>query len=233
MPETSELVELLTRAPPFIYMSRDDVAAFARAGKPVDFEPGEIVFSEKQDASSVLVVLSGTVYICTFESEGRQVIEAVMAPFESFGWLSVADENPRSISASVRGKASLLVIPRRDVLAVLERAPHAWQAVARHLAERLRRTLASQRALAGFPLERRIAFILCQAFRIGVTGSTPLTDLDLSQEDVASMTASSRQSVNKQLKALERAGLIEVRYNALRVVEPDVLLELALGEHTV
>ena len=223
------LVGALASAPPFSYMRPEDVGAFARAGRPAEYQRDQRVYNENQDATAVMVVLDGQVCICTYEAEGRQVIEAVVPPPESFGWFSLVDPGPRSIGAVVRGRTRLLVINRRDVLAILDASPGAWQAVARFLASRLRRTLASQRALAGYPLDRRIAFVLCQSFRVGSPDGIPLVELRLTQEDVASMTASSRQSVNRRLKAWERRGIVAVGYQTLRVLDGAALQGIAFG----
>jgi CRP-like cAMP-binding protein len=223
------LLAALSVAPPFAYMDAQAVAAFAAVGRIAECSQGDQLFHERQSPMAVLVVLSGVVYICTFEAEGNRVVEAVMAPVESFGWLSLVDPGQRTLNAMVGGRATLLTIAKRDVLDVLDRYPHAWRGVARFLAERLRRTLASQRALAGFPLDRRIAFVLCQAFRLGVPGTTSLDELALTQHNIASMTATSRQSVNRQLRRWAGAGLVEVGYNSLRVLDPDALLRLALA----
>ncbi|MEQ8486521.1 MAG: Crp/Fnr family transcriptional regulator [Pseudomonadales bacterium] len=227
---TGSLQNLLADSPPFAYMDAAARSDFATVGRVEAFESGAEVFYERQAPDAVLVVLSGVVYICTYEAEGRRVIEAVLAPVESFGWLSLVAPSHRSLSAIAGGRTELMTVGSRDVMAVLNRHPRAWQAVARFLAERLRRTLASQRALAGFPLDRRIAFVLCQTFRIGQAGLQPLQELALSQEDIASMTATSRQSVNRQLRAWAANGLVALGYNSLAVRNPEALLRLALAE---
>lgn len=214
-------------------MSDADVDAFASAGRVQSFGPGDAIFHEQEEATAVLVVLEGIAYICSYEPEGRQVIEAVMAPVDSFGWFSLVDPGQRSTSSVFRGHGRLLVIPKHDVDRILDRSPGAWRAVARFLAVRLRRTLVTQRAMAGFPLDRRIAFVLAQTFRVGVPGGAALTELRLSQDDLANMTATSRQSVNRQLKAWEARGIVEIRYGCLRLLDGGALQDIALARRTV
>jgi CRP/FNR family transcriptional regulator, cyclic AMP receptor protein len=220
-------VSVLATSSPFAYMEADAVAEFAAAGRIEAHAPGDWLFHEKQSPDEVLVVLDGVVYICTYEAEGRRVVEGVLTPVESFGWLSLIDPSPRGSNAVVRGQTMVLMIPKRDVLAVLERYPLGWRAVARFLPERLRRTLAHQRALAGFPIDRRIAFVLCQTFRIGVPGAVRLSELALIQEDSANITATSRQSVNRQLNTWADSSVVALGYNSLRVLDPDALLRVA------
>lgn len=210
-------------------MSREDIEAFARAGRAVEVPRGASIFHEQEESDAVLVVLEGVAYICSFEADGAQVIEAVLAPVESFAWFSVVDPAERSFSAVMRNGGRLLLIPKQEVNRILDSSPGAWRAVARFLAVRLRRTLSTHRALAGFPMDRKIAFILCQTFRVGVPGSTPLSELQLSQDDIASMASVSRQSVNRQLKRWEDLGILHIRYGKLTLLDAAALRDIAFA----
>lgn len=225
----AELVRLISGCPPFAYMSREDIEAFARAGKVVELPRGGSIFHEQEESDAVLVVLDGVAYICSFEADGQQVIEAVLAPVESFAWFSVVDPSERSFSAVMRSGGRLLLIPKQEVNRILDASPAAWRAVARFLAVRLRRSLSNYRALAGFPMDRKIAFVLCQTFRVEMPGHASLTELQLSQDDIARMTSISRQSVNRQLKRWEDQGILRVRYGKLTLLDAAALRDIAFA----
>lgn len=228
-PDGPERARLIAGSAPFVYMTDDAVRAFADAGRIVDFAPGDAIFHEHEEATSVIVVLEGLAYVCSYQPEGREVIEAVIAPVDSFGWFGLVDPAQRSTSAVFRGSGRLLLIPKREMNLILDAFPGAWRAVARFLAVRLRRTLASQRALAGFPLDRRVAFVLCQNFRVEIPGNTSISELQLSQEDVASLTGTSRQSANRLLRRWEEQGILRIQYGRLALLDPKALQDIALA----
>ena len=48
-------------------------------------------------------------------------------------------------------------------------------------------------------------------------------DVAISQSDLASMVGTSRQTVNALLQRLETAGLIQVRFRKIRILDPHAL----------
>jgi CRP-like cAMP-binding protein len=75
----------------------------------------------------------------------------------------------------------------------------------------------------------RVLHSLMTQYGIHRDGQTEIT-LKLSQEDLADMIGRTRQSVNKELKALERDGVLRMQYSHFVILNEAHLTEIALSE---
>jgi CRP-like cAMP-binding protein len=93
------------------------------------------------------------------------------------------------------------------------------------LCDRLRRTSVALEELALFELPVRLARVLVQLAdaygRPSVEGTR--IGLRLSQRDLATLVASSRESVNKQLRAWQKLGVLDMDGGHIVLREPDTL----------
>lgn len=227
--DKTDFLNILTKSIPFSYMKKEDVALFANTARLVERESGAYLYHAEQRPVSIIVVISGTISNCTHERDGRLIIEGFAGPGDSFGWLSMVDSGMRSSAAIVHGRATVLTIPTKDVLATLKRRPQIWESVARLLAERLRKLKTNRHAIVAYELEQRVACILVERFRLDEKEGVPFDEVPISQEEIANLAASSRQSVNKCLNRWQREGLVGIRYNKLRLLEANALRDLATG----
>ena len=82
------------------------------------------------------------------------------------------------------------------------------------------------------PLRVRCARVLYSLMRqYGVKrGDCIEISLKLSQEELADMIGRTRQSVNKELKVLEREGVLQMAYSHFVIMDEKALSEIALSE---
>jgi CRP-like cAMP-binding protein len=81
------------------------------------------------------------------------------------------------------------------------------------------------------PLEARLAKqVLNLAASYGKRDADGIEiGLRLAQEDLAQLLGASRQRVNRELKAMERRGVLSARYGRLRLRDEVLLRAIALG----
>ena len=97
------------------------------------------------------------------------------------------------------------------------------------LCDRLRRTSLALEEIALFDLPSRLARVLTKLAEdygrpvAGEQGGGTKIDLKLSQRDLSTLVASSRESVNKQLRAWRENGTIGQRDGHLVVLKPQEL----------
>lgn len=120
-------------------------------------------------------------------------------PTDVFGELALLDDGPRSTGARTSAQTTLVSIGRTEFREALASQPALVDAALRHVGRALRRTTDLAADLALLDLPGRLAKLLASA-----------GDLHVSQSDLAAIVGGSRQSVNQALRALERAGLVEV-----------------------
>jgi CRP-like cAMP-binding protein len=148
----------------------------------------------------------------------------VIHPGEVFGEVGVLDGGERSADATALTECELLVLERRDVLALLESNPKACLKMLQAMCQRLRRTTEQVEDVAFLQLPHRIAKILVRLTR--ADGD----QVKLSQRTLANLVGCTRESMNKYLGEWKRDGVITLEDGKIRVCDRAVLEDVAVGE---
>ncbi|HRW60232.1 MAG: Crp/Fnr family transcriptional regulator [Rhodospirillales bacterium] len=194
--------------------------------------PNEAVFLKGDPGNSMMAVVHGRVRICSYSSEGREVILNVINPGEVFGEIALIDGGSRTADAFAMDATELVVLSRRDFLPFLERNPQVCIKLLEVLCERLRATSAQVEDFFFLDLRSRLAKRLLAAADHAANngaGGDPGT-VRLSQHMLASMIGTSREAVNKQLRAWEEAGLIALKRGAVKIINRQRLEEIVAEE---
>ena len=221
--------EALLASPFFRPMSvaeLDEIVAFASERR---YPKGTFIFHKNDEGSSMMAVLAGRVRIGNVSLDGKEVMLNVIGPGEIFGEIALLDGKPRSADAVALEDTTLMVVERRHFLPFLLRNEGMVQRLLTVLCDRLRRTSLALEEIALFDLPARLAHVLAKlAEDYGrpiprENGGGIRIDLKLSQRDLSTLVASSRESVNKQLRIWRASGAIDQRDGHLVVLKPQVL----------
>lgn len=194
---------------------------------PKRFAKEAVVFVQGDYGGRCYLILDGSIKISAHNSDGREVVLAMLGPRDVFGELSLFDDSPRSADATAISDSLLLSLDKSALQEAIRRYPDVALSVLRVLSRRLRQTnYALQDSsfvdVAG-RLARRIAE-LAEVHGVSCTEGT-LIDIPLSQESLAAMVGSTRESVNKALSAMTRRGAITRRGMRYLVSDIDRLRE--------
>lgn len=195
-------------------------------------KPNEAVFLKGDPGNSMMAVVHGRVRICSYSSEGREVVLNVISPGQVFGEIALIDGGPRTADAFAMDATELVVLSRRDFLPFLERNPQICIKLLEVLCERLRATSAQVEDFFFLDLRSRLAKRLLAAAGPAShndAAADPGT-VRLSQHMLASMIGTSREAVNKQLRAWEEAGLIALKRGAITILKRPRLEEIVAEE---
>jgi CRP-like cAMP-binding protein len=187
----------------------DEIVGFATERR---FARGTTIVSKGAAGSSLMAVLAGRVRIGNVSATGKEVTLNVIGPGEIFGEIALLDGKPRSADAVAVEDTTVMVVERRDFLPFLRRHETLLERLLVVLCDRLRRTSGALEEIALFDLPARLARLLVKlaedygrpapaGVRIG---------MKLSQRDLSNLVASSRESVNKQLRIWRAAGSIDL-----------------------
>lgn len=193
---------------------------------------GEVLSRRGQRIDALTVVLDGSLDVSITTGEGKRHIQVYLESGQVMNLIPVLDQQPTIHDASAHTDAVLLQISRLDFLAESDRDPRVTHALIRILCLRSRVLYASLVEAAFLPLRVRCARVLhslMTQYGIHRDGQTEIT-LKLSQEDLADMIGRTRQSVNKELKALERDGVLRMQYSHFVILNEAHLTEIALSE---
>ncbi len=107
---------------------------FAAEADPRVCAPGETIFREFDMGAEMYVVLEGEVEL----SIGSNVVET-LGPGEPFGEMALIDQAPRVATAVAKTACTLVVIPERRFLFLVQTTPHFALQIMKVMADRLRK----------------------------------------------------------------------------------------------
>ncbi len=204
----------------------DEILAFAVERR---FPRGSTVFSKGEPGTSMMAVLAGRLRAINVSLEGKEVILNVIGPGEIVGEIAVLDGKPRSSDVVAAEDTTVIVVERRDFLPFLFRHESLMERLLVVLCDRLRRTSGALEEIALFDLPARLARLLV---KLAADYGTPLEGggtrigMKLSQRDLSNLVASTRESINKQLRVWREAGSIDLVDSHIVVLRPDMLKAL-------
>ncbi|GAB1819337.1 Crp/Fnr family transcriptional regulator [Herbidospora sp. RD11066] len=184
---------------------------------------GEIVFTEGDPSTWVLLVLSGKVKISASTEAGTEVVLAVRGPGAVVGEMASIDGLPRSATVTAVEPVEGLAI--HDFAGFLRENGRVAVLLMRTVTERLRDADRKRVEYGGLDTAVRVANRLVElADRYGepVSGGVSLV-LPLSQDELASWVGSSREAVNKALRGFRDRGLIETGRRRVLIHDMDGL----------
>lgn len=202
------------------------------AGRIRKLARGTILSRRGQRIEELTVVLDGTLDVSLTSEAGKRHIQVYLESGQVMNLIPLLDEQPTIHDASAHTDAVLLQIGRSEFLAESERDPRVALALMRILCLRSRVLYASLVEAAFLSLRVRCARVLHSLMTQYGThreGHTEIT-LKLSQEDLADMIGRTRQSVNKELKFLEREGVLRMQYSQFIILDEALLTQIALSK---
>ncbi|WP_337997358.1 Crp/Fnr family transcriptional regulator [Oleispirillum naphthae] len=182
---------------------------------------GETLFQKGDPGDRLFGVLSGRVKVHTTSPEGKDVTLNLFKEGQFFGEIALLDELPRTADAVAMAPCELLVIHRRDFMPLVEVEGRLAMHIIRLLCQRVRATSEMLEDAAFLPLEQRLAKHLLRLvgnYGQPVAGGIEI-GLRLSQQELAHMMATTRESVNKQLQSWAQAGWIDLQRSRVTVTD--------------
>lgn len=189
---------------------------------------GEPIFLKGDPGNAMMAVLGGRVQICTYSSDGREVVLNVILPGEVFGEIALIDGGERTADAFAMESAELLILTRRDFLPFLERNPRVCIKLLEMMCLRLRWTSEQLEDFSFLDLRSRLAKRLVYLASLHGEETTEGTRIGvrLPQHLLASMIGTSREAVNKQLRAWEGDGVIDVSRGSITILNRKALKQI-------
>jgi CRP/FNR family transcriptional regulator, cyclic AMP receptor protein len=208
--ETVDFSETLAGNGIFHEVDRAALSGLASRSQPVHFPRGHLAFAEGDPGDRLYVIIEGKVKIGRRSPCGRDNLLTILGPSDVFGELSIFDPGPRTSSASAVTRVHAISIDRDAMSAWIARHPDIAGQLLRLLARRLRHTNDSLTDLVFTDAAGRVANQLLQlAQRFGTREGDVLRVVhDLTQEEIAQLVGSSRETVNKAMCNFSQRGWI-------------------------
>jgi len=216
----------------FCNMERSALEKFDSIGTLVQFGTGATIFREGDNCGSIHVLCSGRVKLSATSREGRTLILKIARAGEVLGLSAALANQPFEVTAETVEPCRLKTIRRQALLDFLDRNPDASMRAARTVAQEYKAAFSEVRRLAlPATASGRVANLLLdwsreQAPENAMTRGRCV--MPLTHEEIASMTATTRETVTRVLGQLKRDNLIQIHGASLTVLQPQALERLAV-----
>ena len=222
--------ELLRSGRWFRGLAEDRQADLLDAAVARTLGPGEQLFARGDAPDGLYAVVDGVIRVTGTAESDKEVLLAIVEPPGWFGEIAVFDGDARTHDAVAQTTATVLHIPQRPLDAILTAHPAFWRDLGLLLAAKMRLMFTVVEDAAAMPLAARLARrLLVTAGGHGELLEGARRTIAVSQEQLATMLGTSRQTLNATLKALEAQGLVRVSYGQIELLDFDGLRRIARG----
>jgi CRP/FNR family transcriptional regulator len=216
------MVATLRQVPYFADLDETRLRALAAAVRERTCAAGAMVLLEGEPCEGLGFVVRGRVKVFKVSAEGKEQVLRLLGPGRTFNDVPVFDGGPNPGSIQAVEPTVIGTLPKGAVQSLVETQPKVASAVIRVLASRLRALTVVIEDLSLRGVVARVAKLLydcTQGHPALVEGPGGTCHHRLTQHEIATMTGSVREVVQRALKTLERDGAI--RMERARVVVLD------------
>ena len=218
--------EVLARHFLLRHLRPEELKRLAATAQFVRYPTQATIFQKGDAGSSMLAVIRGKVKICTYSSDGKELVLNLIGQGGSFGEIAVLDGRPRTADAIALEETDLLVLERAQLMSFLAGNQELLSRLLGVLCQRLRQTSEHLEDAMLREAPSRLArglLRLAETFGTPSPGGTRL-DIRLSQQQIGNLVGASRESVNKHLNEWQRGGHLAMEGGCI-VIRDQKLLE--------
>ena len=188
----------------------------------------QFVVREGDPGDTFYMIATGSVAVCRVSPDGRETILSVLKEGDYFGEMSMLDSSLRSASIKTLTDVELGAIRQEDFLGLIDRNPQIGKLLVIELSQRLREANALIAATTSQDIRARLASLLlklAEQFGEPAESGTRIT-LRLTNQEMANMIGTTRETVNRTLNRFWDERLVDMRTAYVVVAEPDKLRAL-------
>jgi CRP/FNR family cyclic AMP-dependent transcriptional regulator len=211
----------MVRQVPFLAgLSDDDLDALLQSSRTVSYPKSSIVFYEGDSADVLFILMSGSVKVVLQGERGQEITLNEVTSGGVLGEMALFDDAPRSATAVTLRSTEFLQIRREGLTALLDRRPAVAREILRHAVRLLREANETIRSLSMFDVHGRIVRCLIKLAsqrravdrpRVVIESSRIEIDPKPSNQRLADMIGSSRETVSRAMKLLDETGFVRVK----------------------
>jgi len=196
----------------------DGVAALTKYWTEAVYPARSLIVSEDETDDDVFFILSGRARAATYTDSGKEVLMSDLPPGESFGIFAAIDGQPRSTNVIAVEESRIARMSAASFNTVIDSHTGVMRAFLHYLVERIRHLSTRMTDVTTRNAEQRLIAELLRLAAAGVTGpDTAVIEPLPTQQELATLIFSQRESVGRDMSQLKEAGLIERKGRTLKI----------------
>ena len=185
-------------------------------------ERGSYAVQKGDVGEHLLFVLTGRLQAVDLTEDGREIGLSFLIPGDYFGELSIIDGLPRSASVVASEKSLIALLPRAQALFLLHHNPLVAERLIKRMASSIRHA-ANYRTILSIPSAFQRVFALLNQFAKTAPGGLVVIEKMPTQQEIAIMVNTSRETVSRAIHILLQKGVVEKDLRRLIVRQPEEL----------
>ncbi len=186
----------------------DTLIAWGGAFKKVGV--GEIIFHEGATSQFYYQLVSGTVRWVNINEEGKEFLQVIIDPGESFGELPLFDDDPFAATAIANEDAVIIRLHRPTFNELLKENPEIHLAFSKLLAQRLRFKFLLLKEMANHNPEHSISSLLSYFKQTQKNICPKCNKINLTRQQIADMTGLRVETVIRTIRTLHTKGQLRI-----------------------
>ena len=218
----------LENIPLFCNLPDDETERLKYILHPKTFAKGETLFMEGLCCERIFVVREGRVKIYRTSSSGRQQILEILNPGDTCACNPGSQNWNCSSSAEALTDCAVWFLSRDDYIRLIQSSSKAAQALNRLFADRLKNMSALVEQISLMDAKKRLVKFLLDLESDGVAKGQKgcVISLPFTREEIAERLGTARETVARQLYALQRKRLISLKPKSVLILNKEGLEKL-------
>lgn len=192
------------------------------------YKKGEILFREGAYPSGLFYIVEGRVKKYKTDKMGKDQIFYVANDGELLGFHAILSEQRYPDSAATLGKSTIIFIPKEDFIYTLHQSPALNSRLLKTLCHEFAVLTNSITLFSRNSVRERLALqliILREKYKINFEPGM-IVEINISREDLASLTGTARENVIRILSEFKEAGIVETKGSKIRINDIQKLISL-------
>ena len=213
--------DLLKRVVYFSELNRAQLESIGAEVSTIVLDRGSVLMTEGQECPGLCFVISGSVKCSNTSPQGREQVFSINQAHQTFGEVPVLDGGPTHFTATAVEPSEVGLAPVDMMRRLIQEHTTIAEGMLRVFAERIRSLVILAADLTHLDVTGRIAKSL-----VMYHASTGHRQLNLRQQDLASIAGTTREVAARALRSLEDRGCIRRRGRTVEIVSQQNLAEL-------
>jgi len=174
-------------------------------------DKNEFIYFPEEPSKILFFLKKGRIKIGSYNADGKEIIKAILYPGELFGEMGlIGEKNRKDFAIAMDSETRMCTLNIEEFKSIMNANKHLSYAVTKNIGEKLRKVERRLESLLFKDARERIIDLMRDmAINYGKKiGEEILVKHDLTHQDIANLTATSRQTVTTLLNELKGKDII-------------------------
>lgn len=222
-----ETLQVLKQVPLFAELSEEDLNQLKDITTKRIFRKKECIFMEGEERQAVYFIYSGIIKTFKMDQEGNEQIINLLHPGDMFPHIGFFEETPYPATAEVKADAILFIIRIQDFDEFMLNHPHIAMKVMKIMGQKIAALTQRIQEMTSQDVQHRVIFALIRlAQESGLSDNQKVfINIPITNQDIANIVGSSRETINRVLNKLKKENLIESSRKGIYINDLEQLKE--------